>query len=70
MDKLEGVLGGYSFPLDEVLPLFAGLLSIPLLERYPAPTGTPQQQKQRTPDALVAWLLEEAERQPARKRVG
>jgi predicted ATPase len=62
--KLERVLGTYSFPLEEVVPLFAALLSIPLPGRYPALAGTPQQQKQRTQDALVAWLLEEAERQP------
>jgi class 3 adenylate cyclase/predicted ATPase len=62
--KVEEVMGAYSFPLAEVVPLFAALLSIPLPERYPVPTGTPQQQKQRTQDALAAWLLEEAERQP------
>ena len=42
----------------------ASLLSVPLNGRYPAPTLTPQQQKQQTLDALVAWLVEEAERQP------
>jgi predicted ATPase len=48
-----------------VVPLFAGLLSVPLpAERYPALTLTPQQQKQQTLDALVAWLVAEAERQP------
>ena len=46
------------------MPLFAALLSVPLPERYPALRLTPQQQKQKTQEALVAWLLEEAERQP------
>ena len=47
------------------MPLFAALLSVPLPEaRYPAVRLTPQQQKQQTYDALVAWMLEEAERQP------
>jgi predicted ATPase len=32
--------------------------------RYPTLRLTPQQQKQQTQDALVAWMLEEAERQP------
>jgi predicted ATPase len=47
-----------------VVPLFAALLSVPLDGCYAAPTLTPQQQKQQTLDALVAWMLEEAERQP------
>ena len=52
-------------PLTEVVPLFAGLLSVPLpAERYAALTLTPQHQKQQTLDALVAWLAAEAERQP------
>jgi predicted ATPase len=41
------------------------LLVVPLpAERYAPLTLTPQQQKQQTLDALVAWTLEEAERQP------
>jgi predicted ATPase len=47
-----------------VVPLVAALLSVPLYERYPAATLTPQHQKQQTLDALVAWMLEEGERQP------
>jgi predicted ATPase len=64
LDKLEQGLRPYSLPLDEVVPLFASLLSVPLHNRYPAPTLTPQQQKRQTLDALVAWLLEEGEHQP------
>jgi class 3 adenylate cyclase len=52
LDKLERVMQTYSLPLDEV---------VPLLERYPAPHLAPPQQKL---DTLVAWLAEEAERQP------
>ena len=63
--KLEAGLRPYDLPLAEVVPLLAGLLSVPLPEeRYPALTLTPQQQKQQTLDALVAWLAAEAERQP------
>jgi class 3 adenylate cyclase/predicted ATPase len=63
--KLEAGLWPYPLPLDEVVPLLAGLLSVPLpAERYAPLTLTPQQQKQRTLDALVAWLAAEAERQP------
>ncbi|MDH3599235.1 MAG: AAA family ATPase, partial [Candidatus Tectomicrobia bacterium] len=62
--KLKQGLQGYRFASDEVIPLFAQLLSIPFPEgRYPPLTGTSQQQRQRTLDALVAWQLEEAERQ-------
>ena len=64
LDKLEQGLRPYRLPLDEVVPLFAALLSVPLDGRYAAPTLSPQQQKQQTLDALVAWMLEEAERQP------
>ncbi len=63
--KLEAVLQPYGLPLAEVVPLLAGLLSVPLpAERYAALTLTPQHQKQQTLDALVAWLVAEAERQP------
>jgi predicted ATPase len=52
-------------PLAEVVPLFARLLSVPLpAEHYTALTLTPQQQKQQTLDALLAWMVAEAERQP------
>src|SRR2546422_7646259 len=51
-------------PLDEVVPLLAALLSVPVLERYAPLPWSPQQQKQKTEEALVAWLLTEAERQP------
>jgi len=63
--KLEEGLRPYGLPLAEVVPLFAGLLSVPLpAERYTALTLTPQQQKQQTLDALVEGLEAEAERQP------
>src|SRR5262249_29630843 len=63
--KLETGLQPYDLPLAEVVPLLAGLLSVPLpAERYAPLTLTPQQQKQQTLDTLVAWLAAEAERQP------
>jgi TOMM system kinase/cyclase fusion protein len=64
LDTLERVLRTYSLPLDEVVSLFAALLSVPLPERYPPLHLSPQRQRQKTQEALVAWLLEEAERQP------
>jgi hypothetical protein len=49
---------------QEAVPLLAALLSLPHPESYPSLNLSPQRQKQRTWEALVAWLLAEAERQP------
>ena len=64
LDALEQVLQPYGLPLPEMVPLLAALLSIPLLERYPPLTLTPQLQRQQTLETLVAWFLAAAERQP------
>jgi predicted ATPase/class 3 adenylate cyclase len=65
LNTLERTLQVYGLAPDEAVPLVATLLSMPLPEgRYPLLRLTPQQQRQRTLDALVAWLLGEAERQP------
>ena len=64
-EKLEQMLKGYQFTADDTVPLFAALLSVPLPEgRYAPLTLSPQQQRQYTHDALVAWLTEETERTP------
>jgi hypothetical protein len=55
--------GKDSFP-PEVIPLLASLLSLPHPDGYPALHLSPQRQKQKTQEALVNWLLVEAERQP------
>jgi class 3 adenylate cyclase len=63
--KLEAGLRPSELPLAEVVPVFAGLLAVPLpADRYALLTGTPQQQKQQTLDTLVAWLAAQTERQP------
>ena len=64
LGKLEVVLGQYGFSLEEIVPLFASLLSVPLNESYPPLTLSPQRQKQKTLEALLAWLLKEGEKQP------
>jgi TOMM system kinase/cyclase fusion protein len=64
--KLEEVLArtGVQGPSPSIVSLLAALLSVPLPEgRYPPVLLSPQQQRQRTLDALVGWLLAEAERQ-------
>ena len=63
--KLEQALQASRFALDEVVPLLAALLSIPLPEARYAPLHlSPQRQRQKTLEVLLAWLLAEAERQP------
>jgi predicted ATPase len=62
--KLEEALMQHALPLPEMVPLVASLLSIPLPARYPPLTLTPQRQRQQTLEALLAWLLVEATRQP------
>ena len=58
-------LARYGDHLTELLPLLAALLSLPLsTDQYPPLTLTPQQQKQKTLQALLTLVLELAERQP------
>jgi TOMM system kinase/cyclase fusion protein len=62
--KLE-VGAQHAAPLQaDTIPLLATLLSLPHPDGYPPLTLTPQRQKQKTLEALLAWLLAEAERQP------
>jgi class 3 adenylate cyclase len=62
LEKLERALLGSRLIREEVIPLLAALLSGSLPEgRYAALSMTPQQQRQQTLDALVAWLVAEAE---------
>jgi class 3 adenylate cyclase/predicted ATPase len=66
LEKLEQTLSGSSFELQEVVPLYATLLSLPLpAGRYPPVRLEPRQQRQMTLDAISGWLFEEAERRPA-----
>jgi class 3 adenylate cyclase/tetratricopeptide (TPR) repeat protein len=65
LTKLEQALQAYRFALDEMVPLLAALLSVPLPEARYAPLHmSPQRQRHKTLAALLAWLLAEAERQP------
>src|SRR5919109_5635124 len=59
------MLSQYRLPLEESVPLFAPLLSLPIPEnRYPLLNVSPQRQRQKTLETIVAILLELAERQP------
>jgi predicted ATPase/class 3 adenylate cyclase len=59
---LTQLLSQYRFPQAETLPLLAALFSLPPPAGVPPLSFSPQKQKQLTLAALVAWLLEEAER--------
>jgi class 3 adenylate cyclase/predicted ATPase len=61
---LEGWLAQYSLPLPETVPLFAGLLGVPLDHRYAAPALTPDQQRRDLLQALQTLTLEIASKQP------
>jgi class 3 adenylate cyclase/predicted ATPase len=64
LGKLEHALSQYRLPLEESVPLFAPLLALPLPEHhYPPLNLSPQRQRQKTLEAIVAILLELAERQ-------
>jgi len=64
LDKLEAVLAQATDDLGGAAPLFAVLLSLPLGERYPPLGLTPQKQKEKTLEALVAQVEGLAARQP------
>ena len=65
LEKLEAGLEGQSLPPEEVVPLYAELMSLPLPEgRYAPLELSAKQQREQTLDALAGWLLEEAERTP------
>ena len=59
--KLCDTLRPYRFAQAETLALFANLLSLPVPADSPPLTLSPQRQKQKTQEALVAWFIEAAE---------
>ena len=62
LDQLESALQAVG--LTDALPLFASLLDLPLDERCPALHLSPERQREKTLEMLVAFLLGMAERQP------
>jgi class 3 adenylate cyclase/predicted ATPase len=61
VQKVERALVLYD--MQETVPLFTALLSLPTPPQYPPLNLTPQKQKERTLQALVQLLLAQAERQ-------
>jgi predicted ATPase len=64
LHRLEVTLAPSSLALSEAVPLLAALLSLPLPASYPPLALTPQRQRQKTLETLLAWLYAEAQRQP------
>jgi predicted ATPase len=62
--KLEQTLSHPQVSLPDMVPLLASLLSVPLSGRYPPLTLTPQRQRQRTLEAVLAVLLALTAQQP------
>jgi TOMM system kinase/cyclase fusion protein len=63
--KLEQMLSQYRLPVEESVQLFAPLLSLPISENtYPSLQLSPQRQRQKALEAIVAILQELAEHQP------
>jgi class 3 adenylate cyclase/predicted ATPase len=65
LGKLERALSQYRLPLEASVPLFAPLLTLSVPEtRYPLLNLSPQRQRQKTLETIVAILLEQAEQHP------
>jgi len=65
LEKLKQNLSQFRLPLEETVPLFATLLSLPLPEDSYAPLSwTPRRQRQKTLETIVVMLLKQAEQQP------
>jgi len=64
LDKLEALLAEANVDLSEAVPLIADLLSVPIGNRYPPLSLTPQKRKENTLRALLAQLEGLAARRP------
>ncbi|HSF30798.1 MAG TPA: adenylate/guanylate cyclase domain-containing protein, partial [Candidatus Tectomicrobia bacterium] len=64
LEKLEAALRPYDVSLPEVVPLLASLLSLPPSERYGSLQHTPERQKQKTLETILALLRAHAAQQP------
>src|SRR5262245_21472170 len=62
LEKVQHTLSHYCFPQAETVPLVAAQLSLPHPAGSPPITVSPQKQKEKTHAALVAWIVEEAEK--------
>lgn len=64
INKIEGFLVQYGLDLDEMVPIFAQLLSVAIEEsKYKQSSFSPQQQKQKLMSALINMYLERSQDQ-------
>jgi class 3 adenylate cyclase/tetratricopeptide (TPR) repeat protein len=61
---LERALASVGLKLDETAPLIADLLQLPVGERYPELTFTPEQKRRRLLTTLAEWVFGAARLQP------
>ncbi|CAN5885659.1 AAA family ATPase [soil metagenome] len=64
LSRVEQSLKVYGLDLDRFVPLFAGLLQLPLPPRYSMPEMTPQLRKRRTLEAIIRLMEGMAQEQP------
>ncbi len=62
--KLEAFCARHRLPPAEAMPLLASLLSLPASDRFPVPAMSPERQKQRTLQILVAIVVSFAAEKP------
>ena len=63
--QLERAVESAGLPLEEVVPLLASLLSVPLEGRGPVPPPNAELQRSKTLEWLVAWLIGSSAEHPA-----
>ncbi len=64
LERIERGLSQVGIEPEEAVPLFAGLLSLRLPERYAPLEISPQLERQKTLETLLAWVLALGEKQP------
>lgn len=61
---LEATIAALKLNTDEVLPLLAPILDLPLPERFALPPMTPDEHRRRQSAAIVSWVVAGAKAQP------
>jgi class 3 adenylate cyclase/tetratricopeptide (TPR) repeat protein len=64
LTRLEASVEAAGLSAPDVVPLLAPLLALPLPDQYPSLQFSPELQRKRTFEALVAWILRLADAQP------
>jgi len=64
LDNLEAFCARLRLPAAEAMPLLASLLSLPVPARFPMPSMSPERQRQRTLQLLIAIVVSFAAEKP------